>query len=118
MLCVVSTPREIFSLESIRCYDGLYHVLGGPISPLDSPEQNEEKVKRLKERILSCGIKEIFLALDSTLEGDATAHFLKSELATLEIKFTRPAFGIPVGSPLEGIDVGTLAKAFLSRSNF
>ena len=117
ILCVVATPREIFSLESIRCYDGLYHVLG-TLSPLDPPLHNEEKIGRLKKRINDLQIKEVFLGFDATLEGDATAHFLKHELSQLQIKLTRPAFGLPMGSPIEGIDMSTLAKAFMNRSNF
>lgn len=118
ILCVVATPREIFSLESIRCYDGLYHVLGGALSPLDPPAQNEQKIQKLKKRIESLGIKEVFLGFDATLDGDATAHFIKHELGGLSVKFTRPAFGLPMGSPIEGIDMSTLAKAFLNRSHF
>lgn len=118
ILCVVPTAREIFSIESTRCYEGLYHVLGGTLSPLDPPDRHILKVEKLKERIEQLQVKEIFLAFDATLEGDATAHFLRHELAPLNVKFTRPAFGLPIGSPLEGIDMGTLAKAFTGRSSF
>jgi recombination protein RecR len=118
ILCVVATPREIFSLESIRCFDGLYHVLGGTLSPLDPPLQNEQKIQKLKKRIELLQVKELFLGFDSTLDGDATAHYLKHELAPMGVKFTRPAFGLPMGSPIEGIDMSTLAKAFLNRSHF
>lgn len=118
ILCVVPSAREIFSLESIRCFDGLYHVLGGMLSPLDPPALNECKISKLRKRIEELDIQEIFLAFDATLEGDATAHFIRHELTPLNIKFTRPSFGLPIGSPLEGIDIGTLAKAFLNRSHF
>lgn len=119
ILCVLASPREAFAIEDTHEYKGLYHVLGGLLSPLDHRGPERLSLAKLKERIASLGVKEVIIALDSTLEGDATALFIKQELASLpSIQVSRLAFGLPMGSSLEYIDGGTLSRAFTGRNQF
>lgn len=116
ILCVVATARDALSVESTREYKGLYHVLGGLLSPLDGITPDKLRIHSLKERIQSLNVQEVVLALDSTVEGDATALYLKQELAPLPL--TRLAFGLPMGSSFDYVDGGTLARAFSGRALF
>lgn len=118
LICVIASPRDVFAIEETREYRGYYHVLGGLLSPLDGIGPDQLKVKPLKERIASLKIQEVVIALDSTLEGDATALFLKQELANLPVTISRLAFGLPMGSSLDYVDGGTLARAFTGRASF
>lgn len=117
-LCIVSSPKEVFTLESTREYSGLYHVLSGLLSPLDGRGEEKLGLSKLVSRISNGQICEVILALDSSLEGDATCLFLKEKLEFLPIKISRLAFGIPVGSSLEFVDGGTLARALSARGSF
>lgn len=117
-LCVVAGFKDVFAIESTQEYRGLYHVLGGLLSPLDKRGPEKLGLPKLIDRIERLQCEEILLALDSTLEGDATALFLKKELERSGIKLSRLAFGMPMGSSLEFVDNGTLAKALVSRSGF
>jgi recombination protein RecR len=118
VLCIVATAREVFTIEGTREFRGLYHVLGALLSPLDGRGEEVLELDRLYQRLQSGEIKEIILALDSTLEGDTTALFLKQQLAHYSLKMSRLAFGIPLGSALEFVDGGTLARAFTGRATF
>lgn len=117
-LCIVSSPKEIFTLENTREYMGLYHVLSGLLSPLDGRGEERLGLSKLLARLESGQFHEVILALDSSLEGDATCLFLKERLAHLPINVSRLAFGIPVGSALEFVDGGTLARALVARGSF
>jgi recombination protein RecR len=117
-LCVVAYPRDILTLEETHCYHGLYHVLGGFISPMHHRDASQLNISSLKEKINQSSFEEIILALDSTIEGDATTLFLKKELSNSSISFSRLAFGIPLGSSLDYIDGGTLSKALSGRRGF
>ncbi|MEI6242159.1 MAG: recombination mediator RecR [Chlamydiota bacterium] len=117
-LCIVSSPKDVFSMEETKSYQGLYHVIDNLLSPLDGYGHEHLHIDRLKERIKKHQVKEIIIALDSTLEGDATALFLKDELSSLGLPVSRLAFGLPVGSSLEYIDESTLTRAFLGRQIF
>jgi recombination protein RecR len=117
-LCIVGMPRDLFAIEATRTYKGLYHVLGALLSPLNGIGPEKLKIDRLKERIASRSIQEVVIALDSTLEGDATALFLKEELQPLQLKISRLAFGLPIGSSFDYVDGGTLARAFTARASF
>lgn len=117
-LCIVAGFKDVFAIESTQEYKGLYHVLGCLLSPLDKRGPEKLGLPKLMERIDRLKCEEILLALDSTLEGDATALFLKRELERSGIKLSRLAFGMPMGSSLEFVDNGTLAKALVSRSGF
>jgi len=118
VICIVGSAREVFSIEGTGEYRGLYHVLGALLSPLDGRGEAALQLPRLIARLTSGEIKEVVIALDSTLEGDTTSLYLKRELERYQIPVSRLAFGIPVGSSLEYVDGGTLARAFLGRGSF
>ncbi len=118
IICVVASAKDIFIVEDTRQYRGLYHVVGGVLSPLEGMHPEDLSFANLKERIEDAGIKEVIIALDSTLEGDATALYLKRNLESLGIIVSRLAFGMPMGSSLDFIDGGTLACAIAGRNSF
>lgn len=117
ILCIIASARDAFSIEETHEYDGLYHVLGGLLSPMDKKGPEHLSLERLKLRIAKNEIKEVIIALDSTLEGDATALYLKQELPD-STHVSRLAFGLPMGSHLDFVDGGTLARAFSGRHRF
>jgi len=114
-ICVVATPRDLYALEETRQYRGYYHVLDGLLSPLHDRGPEVVRSEKLRERIDRLQIEEVIIALDSTLEGDATALYLQDELAPLGCEVTRLAFGLPMGSPLDYVDGGTLTRALVGR---
>ncbi|MEM1283522.1 MAG: recombination mediator RecR [Chlamydiota bacterium] len=116
-ICVVSNIREVFAIEQMGEYKGLYHVLGGLLSPMDGVTSESLRVDELIRRAVNLTVKEVVIALDSTLEGDATALYLKKALSDCSVKITRLAFGIPMGSSLDYIDGGTLAYALSGRTS-
>ncbi len=118
ILCIISSAKDAYSFEETRSYRGLYHVLGGLLSPLDGRTPDKLDLDHLHRRIEQLSIKEVILALDSTLEGDATALYLKEQLHRWGAKVSRLAFGLPMGSPLEFVDGGTLSRALQGRHNF
>lgn len=117
-ICVVGVPRDVFAIEATREYHGLYHVLGSLLSPLRGIGPEHLCLEKLKVRIATLEIKEVVIALDSTLEGDATALFLKQQLEPLRVRTSRLAFGIPMGSSFDYVDGGTLARALAARNHF
>jgi recombination protein RecR len=119
VMCVIASPRDVFSIEETQEYHGLYHVLDGLLSPLDRRGPEHLSLPKLKARLIALQVKELVIALDSTLEGDATALYLKQELAThYPLRISRLAFGLPMGSSLDYVDGGTLARALAGRSQF
>jgi len=114
-LCVISSPKDAYAIEETRFFHGLYHVLGGLLSPLDGRTPDHLSLQRLKDRIASNQVTEVIVALESTIEGDATALYLKEQLSKLGVKISRLALGLPMGSPLEYIDGGTLSRALSGR---
>ena len=114
-LCIVSSAKDIFSIESTGIYNGFYHVVSGLLSPLDDFGPEKLDFNKLKSRIENSSIKEIILAFDSTIEGDATALFLKREIESEGIITSRLALGMPLGSTLDYVDEGTLSQALLAR---
>lgn len=118
IMCVIASPRDVFSIEETQEYKGLYHVLGGVLSPLERRGPEHLSIGKLKERLIKLKVNEVVIALDSTLEGDATALFLKQELANFPVQISRLAFGLPMGSSLDYVDGGTLARALAARSQF
>jgi len=114
ILCVVEEPEDMLSIEKSGAFNGLYHVLGGVISPLDGVGPEELSINKLIERCKS-GIKEVIIATNPTIEGDATALYIASLLKPLNIKVMRIAHGLPVGSDLEFVDAPTLAKSITGR---
>lgn len=118
LMCVLASPRDVFAIEETQEYRGHYHVLGGLLSPMDRKGPEHLTINKLKERLTSLQVKELVIALDSTLEGDATALFLKQELTPFSIPISRLAFGLPIGSSLDYVDGGTLARALSGRGFF
>ena len=113
LICVVEEPNDVFAIEKTNEFFGLYHVLHGIINPLEGVTQNDIKIKELVERIN--GVNEIILALNPTVEGEVTTQYIAKILKPLNIKITRIARGVPVGSELEFTDEATLSRALLGR---
>lgn len=118
ILCVLSTAKDVFFFEETNMHHGLYHVLDYLINPIEGKGPEEIGINKLLNRLEKLAVKEIVIALDSTLEADATALYLKKALENTGISLSRLAFGIPMGSSLEQVDEGTLSKALLGRSKF
>ena len=118
MICIIASPRDAFAIEETREYKGLYHVLGGLLSPMEGIGPEKLHFNALVRRIKTEQIKEVVIALDSTLEGDATSLYLKRELEPLGVHISRLAFGLPMGSSLDYVDGGTLARALSARSKY
>ena len=115
MICVVEEPLDILALERTRQYPGLYHVLLGVISPMDGIGPDDLKIEELLARLQDGSVKEVILATNPNLEGEATAMYLQRLIAPLGIKVTRLAQGLPMGGDLEYADEVTLACALEGR---
>jgi len=115
LLCVVETPGDLIMMEQAQCYQGFYFVLMGALSPLDGIGPKEIHVDRLLKRAADGAVREVILATNFTVEGEATAHFLGEALRARGLAVTRIARGLPVGGELEQVDSGTLAQAVLER---
>lgn len=115
MICVVEDPKDVVAMERTREFKGYYHVLHGAISPMEGIGPEDIKIKELLERIKSGDIKEVILATNPNIEGEATAMYVSKLLKPLGIKTTRIAHGIPVGGDLEYADEVTLSKALEGR---
>ena len=118
MLCVVETPAEIIALEQATDYRGHYFVLGGRLSPLDGIGPKEIGLEQLEQRFRQGGIKEMILATNPTVEGEATAHYINEMAKTKGIHVTRIAHGVPIGGELEYVDGSTLSHAFAGRQTY
>ena len=115
LLCVVESPGDLLMMEQSQSYSGLYFVLMGRLSPLDGIGPREIHLDRLARRAIDGEVKEIILATNFTVEGEATAHYISELLAGKGLRITRIARGLPVGGELEHVDSGTLAQAVLER---
>lgn len=115
LLCVVETPADQAALERTGSYKGLYFVLMGRLSPLDGLGVRDIGLAPLIERISDGVVSEVILATNFTVEGEATAHILAEQLRSRGMRVTRLARGVPVGSELEYVDLGTIAHAFMDR---
>jgi recombination protein RecR len=115
LLCVVESPGDLLMMEQSQSYSGLYFVLMGRLSPLDGIGPREIHLDRLVKRATDGEVREVILATNFTVEGEATAHYISELLAGKGIKVTRIARGLPVGGELEHVDSGTLAQAMLER---
>lgn len=115
IICVTEDPRDVVAMEKTKEYKGLYHVLHGAISPLEGIGPEEIKIKELLIRLQSGETKEIILATNPNIEGEATAMYLSKLIKPMGIKVSRIAHGIPVGGDLEYIDEVTLSKAMEGR---
>lgn len=114
-ICVVEEPHNILAIEKTRQYTGLYHVLGGSLSPLQGRGPEQLKIKSLIERLKGGGVEEIIIATNPTAEGEATAVYLSKLLKPLGARVTRIGVGIPVGADLEYADEVTMLKAMEGR---
>lgn len=116
IICVVEDPRDVMAFERTREFNGVYHVLHGVISPLDNVGPDKLKIKELLARLSDGTVKEIIMATNPTVEGEATASYISHIVKPLDIKVTRLAYGIPVGGDLEYADEYTLARALEGRN--
>ena len=115
ILCVVEHPRDVQAIERTREYNGLYHVLYGLLNPLDGITAEQLTVKELLARLGDDTVKEVIMAMNPTVEGDATAMYLAKLIKPMGIKVTRLAYGLPTGSSLEYADESTLYRALSGR---
>ncbi len=115
LICVVEDPNDVIAIEKTHEYKGMYHVLGDALSPLDGIGPEDLKIKELLHRIEG-SVQEIILAMNASIEGEATTIYLSRLLKPLGVKVTRLARGIPVGSDLEFTDEATLVRALQSRT--
>lgn len=118
VLCVVETPLDLLAIERTAEFDGVYHVLHGVISPIEGVGPDDIHVPQLLRRVAETGVREVIVATDSDIEGEATAVYLQRALAQLGVSVTRPAHGLPVGGDLEYADELTLARALAGRRAF
>lgn len=115
MICVVEESKDVQAIERTREYRGLYHVLGGAISPIEGIGPDQLRIKELLARLSNAEIVEVIIATDPNMEGEATATYLARMLSPLGINVTRLASGLPVGGDLEYADEVTLGRAFAGR---
>ena len=115
IVCVVKDARDVNAMERIRDYNGLYHVLGGVISPMDGVGPDDIRIRELMSRLGSGSIKEVVLATNPDVEGEATASYISRLIKPMGIRVTRIAHGVPVGGELEYTDEITLMRAFQGR---
>lgn len=116
LICVVEEPKDIVAIERTRQYRGRYHVLGGAISPIDGIGPDDLNIQHLMKRVGESEIREVIIATDPNLEGEATAAYLSRLLTSIEIPVSRLASGLPVGGDLEFADEVTLGRAFEGRT--
>lgn len=115
VICVVAEPKDVIAMERSREFNGVYHVLHGVISPLNRVSQDDIRIKELLNRVASGDVREIIMATNPDTEGEATAMYISRLLRPMEIRVTRLAYGVPVGSQLEYADEVTLSRALEGR---
>lgn len=115
VICVVEDPKEVFAMEKLREYRGRYHVLHGAISPTDGIGPGDIRIKELIERVDAGGVKEVIIATNPDVKGEATASYIARILKPKGVRVTRIAHGVPIGGSLEYVDEMTLLKAVEGR---
>lgn len=115
IICVVADPKDVIAMERSREFQGVYHVLHGVISPLNHVTQDDIRIKELLKRVSAGAVKEVIMATNPDTEGEATAMYISRLLRPMEVKVTRLAYGVPVGSQLEYADEVTLSRALEGR---
>jgi len=115
VICVVAEPKDVIAMERSREFNGVYHVLHGVISPLNHVTQDDLKIRELLKRVASGHVREVIMATNPDTEGEATAMYISRLLRPMEVKVTRLAYGVPVGSQLEYADEVTLSRALEGR---
>lgn len=118
IVCVVESVKDVMSFENTRQYMGLYHVLGGVISPMDGVGPDQLEIDSLVERIKNNEVKEVILALSATMEGETTNFYIYRKLGGLPVKITQLARGVSVGNEIEYTDEVTLGRSLLNRTLF
>jgi recombination protein RecR len=118
LICVVEQSQDVQTIEAVKEYKGLFHVLGGVIAPLEGIGPDQLRLSELVSRIQEGGIQEVILATNPTIEGDTTALYIQRILKNMNITITRLASGLPVGGDLEYADRLTLSRSFKGRSSF
>ncbi|WP_353643437.1 recombination mediator RecR [Mesorhizobium sp. WSM2239] len=117
-IIVVEDVSDLWAMERATGLNALYHVLGGTLSPLDGIGPDQLTIRQLVDRIAAGEVREVILAVNATVEGQTTAHYLTDQLAEFGVRVTRLAHGVPVGGELDYLDEGTLAAALKSRTVF
>ena len=117
-VCVVENVQDVMAIENTQQYHGLYHVLGGIISPMDGVGPGDIEIDSLVERVAEGGIKEVILALSSTMEGDTTNFYIFRKLADMDVRISVIARGISVGDEIEYTDEVTLGRSIVNRTEF
>ncbi len=117
IICVVEEPLDVLAIERTRVFKGLYHVLHGVISPVNDVGPDDLRIRELLGRVQNSAVKEVIMATNPTLEGEATAMYMQTQLEPLGVHITRLARGLPVGSDLEYADETTLAQALEARQS-
>ena len=115
LICVVAEPKDVIAMERSREFNGVYHVLHGVISPLNHVTQDDIKIRELLHRVASGSVREVIMATNPDTEGEATAMYISRLLRPMEVRVTRLAYGVPVGSQLEYADEVTLSRALEGR---
>ena len=115
LICVVAEPKDVIAMERSREFSGVYHVLHGVISPLNNVTQNDIRIRELLQRVAKGSVREVIMATNPDTEGEATAMYISRLLRPMEVKVTRLAYGVPVGSQLEYADEITLSRALEGR---
>jgi recombination protein RecR len=115
LICVVAEPKDVIAMERSREFSGVYHVLHGVISPLNRVTQDDIKIRELLRRVATGKVREVIMATNPDTEGEATAMYISRLLRPMEVKVTRLAYGVPVGSQLEYADEVTLSRALEGR---
>ena len=114
-ICVVEEPLDILAMERAHCHQGMYHVLHGVISPMNGIGPDDLKLRELMDRLKNGGVKEVIIATNPTVEGEATAMYIQRLITPLGVRLTRLARGLPAGGDLEYADEDTLTRAFHGR---
>src|SRR5690606_28560101 len=117
-IIVVEDVSDLWALERSTAMNARYHVLGGTLSPLDGIGPDDLSIGKLVDRVAAGGVTEVILAVNATVEGQTTAHYVTDRLAGLGVRVTRLAHGVPVGGELDYLDEGTIAAALKSRTAF
>lgn len=115
VICVVESAKDVITMEKIRTFNGVYHVLGGTLSPLDNVSASDLKIKELIARVEEGGVSEVIVATNPTPKGDTTASYIARALSPFDVSVSRLAYGIPVGADIEYADAVTLSRAMEGR---
>ena len=118
LICVIEDVADLWAIERSASYKGLYHVLGGTLSALDGVGPEDLRIEPLVKRVVQGKAREVILAMNATVEGQTTAHYVMDRLAETGVRISRLAHGVPVGGELDYLDEGTLAAAIKQRTPF